>query len=113
MRCGRAPLLGVTFVLRLDIRDLGASEPVFRLVVFVSNGDTGVSGRVRDYFCHLCVNALGGRAMPDPKLDGALDTIHELTTRRDDTLAWLDLYIEQDPDRAQLYWFLIDALEGS
>ncbi len=51
--------------------------------------------------------------MPDPKLDGALDTIHELTTRRDDTLAWLDLYIEQDPDRAQLYWFLIDALEGS
>lgn len=48
--------------------------------------------------------------MPDPKLDGALDTIHELTTRRDDTLAWLDLYIEQDPDRAQLYWFLIDTL---
>lgn len=51
--------------------------------------------------------------MPDPRLDGALDKIHELASRRDDTLAWLDLCVESDPDRAELYWFLIDCLEAT
>lgn len=51
--------------------------------------------------------------MPDDRLDGALDTISTLVKSRDATLKWLDSYIEQDPDRAQFYWNLVDVLEGT
>lgn len=50
--------------------------------------------------------------MADRAQDGLLDKIAELVKARDDTLGWLDLLIESDEERAELYWFLIDQLEG-